>query len=425
MSSKSRSGRRVAPFAAIVLAVTAVGGIPTAGMAQDTIELEYLTNQYVPETSDVLKETIALYEAENPGVKIKLTEVPFPSLFETIDTTLASGAPVMDLFSADAPLVPKYAAAGAILPLDDYYTDEEIADFLPGSLAEALWDGSFVAPPQISSSQGIYVNKALFEEAGVPLPSTDPTERLTWQEVADLAKALTKREGDVTTQWGLLIEQSTAPYQLYPLIQSLGGEVISPDGTTVDGYMNSPEAVEAMTFYQDLYCTDKVSPQEPVPEAFTSGKTAMMLGGTWHVGNFASVEGLDWIMTPHPYFEAVVTPTGAFHVAVNANTDHPEAAADFAKYLTGQERSIALFEATNEIPTRSSVFEALPEKFAAHPNDIFTYELENTAVARPRTPAYGAMEDVLRGTFQSIITCSDVQTTLDDAVARIDPLLSE
>ena len=415
---------KITPLAFILFAFTAFGVFSTTSIAKDTVEIEFLTNQYVPEASKVFKESIALYEKMNPNVKIKFKEVPFPSLFETIDTTLASGAPVMDVFSADAPLVPKYAAAGAILPFKNY-TDEEMKDFLPGELEEAMWNGKFYAAPQITSSQGIYINKALFKKAGVPLPSTNPANRLTWAEVRNIAKKLTKTNGDITTQWGLIVEQSTAPYQLYPLIQSLGGEVISPDGSTVDGYINSPKAIKAMTFYQDLYCFDQVSPKEYVPEAFTSGKTAMMLGGTWHVGNFASKTGLDWMVTPHPYFEKEVTPTGSFHVAVNANTNHPKEATDFAKYLTGTQRSIALAKATNEIPSRKSVFEALPRQFAAHPNDIFLYELKNTAIPRARTPAYGAMEDILRGTFQSIITCADVKSTLNSAVARIDSFLKE
>ncbi len=408
----------------LLFTFTTFGIFSTTSIAKDTVEIEFLTNQYVPEASKVFKEGIAIYEKMHPNVKIKFKEVPFPSLFETIDTTLASGAPVMDVFSADAPLVPKYAAAGAILPFTNY-TDEEIKDFLPGELEEAMWNGKFYAAPQITSSQGLYINKTLFEEAGIPLPSKNPYNRLTWAEVRDIAKKLTKRNGDITTQWGLIVEQSTAPYQLYPLIQSLGGEVISPDGSTVDGYINSSQAVKAMTFYQDLYCFDQVSPKEYVPEAFTSGKTAMMLGGTWHVGNFASKKRLDWMVSPHPYFEKEVTPTGSFHVAINANTNHPNEAADFAKFLTGTQRSIALAKATNEIPSRKSVFEALLQQFNAHPNDIFLHEFENTAIPRARTPAYGAMENILRGTFQSIITCADVKSTLNGAVPRIDSFLKD
>ena len=420
---KLKRRTKVTPFIVLGLVVMLAGGSVATTVAQDEVELEYLTVQYVPEMSDVLKDIIGAFEAEHPGISIKLTEVPFPSVFETIDATLASGAAVMDVFSADAPLVPKYAAAGAILPLDDVYPEDAQADFLPGSLVEALWDGSFYAPPQVSSSQGVYVNRALFEAAGVELPPTDPAARLTWAEIRDLATQLTVRDGDVTTQWGLLIEQSTAPYQLYPLIQSLGGEVISPDGSTVDGYMNSPAAIEAMTFYQDLYCTDRVSPQEGVPEGFASGKVAMMLGGAWYVSGFNANDALDWQMTPHPFFDDVVTPTGSFHVAVNANTEHPAEAAAFVEFLTSSAQSTAVFEQTNELPARRSIYGALPDRFATHPNEIFSYELANTALARPRSAAYGAMESELRGAFGSIVSCADVETTLNDAVSRIDPLL--
>ena len=161
---------RIVALSVIVALGTGAAAGPMA--AQQPVELEYLTVEYVPEMAAVLRETVELYEAANPGIDIKLTEVPFPSVFQTIDATLASGAPVMDVFSADAPLVPKYAAAGAILPLDDVVSPDELADFLPGSLEESMWDGRFYAIPQVSSSQGVYVNVDLFEAAGVALPPT-------------------------------------------------------------------------------------------------------------------------------------------------------------------------------------------------------------------------------------------------------------
>ena len=150
----------------------------------------------------------------------------------------------------------------------------------------------------------------------------------------------------------------------------------------------------------------------------------MMLGGTWNASYFRSVDGLSWQLTPHPSFDVPVTPTGSFHIAVNANTEHPEEAAAFAAFLTSTERSIPVFERANEFPARRSVFDALPVRSSTHPNDVFVHEAATTAVARPRTAAYGAMDDVLRSAFSAIIACADVETAMAAAVERIDPLLT-
>jgi multiple sugar transport system substrate-binding protein len=180
-----------------------------------------------------------------------------------------------------------------------------------------------------------------------------------------------------------------------------------------------------MNFYQDLYCGSKVSPQETPPDAFTAGKAAMLLGGTWNVGAFDALSNLQWTMVPHPYFKTPVTPSGSFHVAVNKNSAHPAEAVEFLKFLTGEERTVALTTGTNEIPARKSAYTTLASTFASPPNSIFAYELAHTAVSRPRTPAYGAMEDILKTSFNSIITCADVKGTLNDAVTKIDAVLAK
>jgi len=47
---------------------------------------------------------------------------------------------------------------------------------------------------------------------------------------------------------------------------------MSPDGLTVDGYINTPEALAAFQWLQDVHVKDKLVPLDSLPDAFATGK---------------------------------------------------------------------------------------------------------------------------------------------------------
>jgi len=105
-----------------------------------------------------------------------------------------------------------------------------------------------------------------------PLPSTDPDKRLTWDQVVQLAKKVQIEKNGVVEGWGFAFQQYDRPYQLLPLLQSNGAAALSPDGKTVNGFLNSPAAIEAAGFYGDLFKKQRVSPREQVPNLLYTGK---------------------------------------------------------------------------------------------------------------------------------------------------------
>ncbi len=116
-----------------------------------------------------------------------------------------------------------------------------------------------------------------------PLPSTDPDKRLTWDQVVQLAKKVQVEKNGVVEGWGFAFQQYDRPYQLLPLLQSNGAAALSPDGKTVNGFLNSPAktvngflnspaAIEAAGFYGDLFKKQRVSPREQVPNLLYTGK---------------------------------------------------------------------------------------------------------------------------------------------------------
>jgi len=376
---------------------------------------------------DKVMQLVDDFEKQNPGIKVDMQLVPFSQLFQTLEVRLPSGSP--DVYIVDGPLTASYAARGYLLPLDSYFTEDELKCWFDSSLKASRYNGKLYSIPYATSSAGLFFNKAIFRKYGVPFPPEKPGVRLTWEQVADLARKLTideNKDGQIDI-WGLIIEQIDRPYQLLPLMQSKGGQAIGPDGLTTTGYITSKPFIEAATFYWKLFNEWKVSPQGLVDAAqsreyFGNGKAAMMLGCEWNISRLADFKGLEFGLSPHPCFEGgkAVTPTGSWHVGINSKTKKREAALKFLKFITGHEAAVTWHRLFGHAPARPDVYEALPEVFSSPMWQVFFHEMSNTAVPRPVTPGYLEYELILREAFNSIHFGADPRTTLENAAKRID-----
>ena len=95
----------------------------------------------------------------------------------------------------------EFAKRGALLPLDKYVTDEWTSDVIPVALQEGEWNGKRYSVPMHELANGIFVNKALFAQAGIPVPH-DLKDAWTWDQLRDIGLKLTDRSGGTTTRWG-------------------------------------------------------------------------------------------------------------------------------------------------------------------------------------------------------------------------------
>lgn len=378
---------------------------------------------------DQVMQLVETFTSKNPGIEIDIQLVPFGQLFQTIEVRLTAGDGTPDVYIVDGPNTASYAARGYLLALDDYFSSEEMNDWFDSSIEEGSYNGKFYSVPYGTSSAGLFYNKEIFRENGIPFPPESPQNRLTWEEVAELAKKLTKDTDNdgIVDIWGLVLEQTDRPYLLFPLMQSLGAEPLSKDGFVSKGYITSEKFVQGATFYWKLFNDWKVSPRGVgdsaiAREYFGTGKAAMMLGNEWNIRRMKQYPELDYGLTPFPYFEGgkAVTPTGSWHVGINSKTKKLDAALKFTKFITGKDSVITWHLLNGIAPARYDVYEALPEVFENPMWQLFLYEMENTALARPITPGYSQYELILREAFNSIHYGADPKKTLEEAAARID-----
>ncbi len=415
-------------FLSVLLLFVMIVAIAPASSQSEPTTITWLT---LSEWGGDVNKVIADFEAENPDINVELEQVPFNALFEQIQVRFNAQSSTPDVVSVDVPLVAGYGLRGWLLPLDDAFTDEERADWLPSAVEAGSYRGALLAAPVSTSTQLLFYNADLFAAAGLTPPG--PDDRLTWEEIAELATQLTQdQDGDgVTDVWGFNWEQTNRIYQLQPLPVSLGGQAIGDDGLTVDGVINSDAWVRAFTYYSDMFNTLRVAPQDttiPMPDRFAGGTLAMMVAGPWNINRYnREALSFNWGVSRHPYFAdgEIVTPTGSWHIGVNTNSQHPEAAKRFVNWIsTGIGAETWWRDGSGDFPAQQSVL-AL---FQSDPQfDMPPLAYQRTAaneaavnpVPRPVTPGFLEYEQILQNAFSDIMNGADVQEVLNNAVVRI------
>jgi fructooligosaccharide transport system substrate-binding protein len=406
----------------LLVALFLVVGMGAPAFADVTIEVIWMGWP-----KDMVMQLINEFQSLNPGIKVDIQLIPYPQLSPTLEVRLAAGT-TPDAYIVDGPLTASFAARNYLLPLDDYFSSKDLKAWFPSSIKAATYKGKLYSIPYATSSSGLYYNKKILKNAGIPFPSEKIEDRLTWEQVADIAKKLTVVNKDGQTEiWGFMMEQMMTPYQFLPLPESNRAKVISSDGMKVSGYINSRPFIEATQFYWKLYNEWKISPQGITDAAksreyFGNGKVALMLGAEWNITRLAAFKDLEFGLAPHPYFKGgvAVTPTGSWHVGVNSRTTHREEAVKYVKYITGFEASTKWHRLFGHAPARPDVYAAVPEDFNNPMWKIFFYEMQHTAVPRPATPGFSEYEQILREALSSISSGADPEKTLNEAAQRID-----
>lgn len=426
----------------LILSVVVFITFGTAAVGAEEITAlcgEWVTDRDMARFKEMFGYDLVEKFAEETGITVKLEAYPFRQLFQVIEVKLTAKDPKVDILWVDSPLTASYAVRGYTKPVgEELLSKEELKDFFPATVEIATWDGKLYNVPFQTSSQVMYINKELFQKAGVEPPVMDVNKRWTWAQVVDAAQ---KIQDAINTEgqqevWGLLFQQVSRPYQMLALPQSIGGgSGVSPDGLEVDGYLNNEGWVKAMQWWYDTYNTWNISPKGTKPAEsdglFSAGKVAMLVGGTWAIPGFmeAKNEGrLDFDIVPHPYFAEgkPVTGTNSWHLAISPYSKNPEAAAKFIKYMVGKETSEKFFRSNGQLTAHTAMIEVIntaPE-YKSFPwnsyKDVTTYEVANTAVPRPTTPFFLEWEDAVAKAFEDIRNGGDPKKTLDQYVSILE-----
>ncbi len=376
-----------------------------------------------------LEPIIAKFEEET-GAKVNMELYAHSDYLEMLQVKLPSESDDYDVIGVDVPLVASYATKGWIAPIDSYFTDDEKAQFASSALDAGTWDGVFYCPAMNSSSQLLWYNTELLDEAGVEVPESSVENRLTWEQVVDMAKKTLEVVDPDGTKGigGIAFEQVSRTYQMNQIPNSLGGKNIGDDGYTAQGVINDDAWIEGATWYQNLF-KDGVALQgftaDDTGSFFRAGKIVFLIGGTWTDNNCKNEEMDTYGYAPVPAFEGhedqVGTPTGSWHFGIPVNAKNKDLAAEFIKYMSIGEGNELWLEANGDVPaTIAGADKIMNDENAEDYMKIAAYESSNTAVPRALTPGYTEYDTIIQNTWEDIKNGSDVTESLNNAAEKIE-----
>ena len=325
----------------------------------------------------------------------------------------------------DGPFLYNYAWAKHLIPLDDYVSDQLEADFLPTIIAQGTYGGKLYSLGTFDSGLALWGNKAYLEKAGVRIPTGigDAWDLEEFNDALEKLQSLDEVEYaiDFKMNYG---QGEWYTYGFSPIIQSWGADLIDrSDFQSADGVLNSPEAVEALTWFQSLFDMGYANVLPAGDDDFHGRKiSALAWVGHWMWTPHSEGLGEDLILLPMPKLgKNAVTGMGSWNWGITSQSEHPEAAWKFLEYLIEPEQILRMTNANGAVPARKSAL-AMSDLFGTGgPLSIFVDQLNSdVAVTRPETPAYPTITSAFAEAVQNIVNGADVKMELDKAVQKID-----
>ena len=376
-----------------------------------------------PDKLGFLQEAINKFEDENRNIKINLVQLPDNTneKYEIISSTLSLKDGRIDIVDSDVTWPAIFVNAGWVEPLDDFFSQEELDEYLASAIDSATINSKLYGIPYRIDSGMLYYRKDLLDKYYIEAPRT-------WSDMVEASKIIIDGEGrdDLYGFAGSWYQFEGLTCNYLEFLWGNGSDLINADNRLL--IEDKDKALKALATMTDMIYQDQITPQEvvnyrsgDVRDTFAEGNLIFMrdwpAGYRVLSGEESKVQDL-FAVSKLPYFEGYDTSHGTFGgwiYMVSSSSNHKEESIKFIKFLTNyeQEKNNALLY--NYLPSRKSLYND-EEVLIDMPFLETMLPYFNEAKPRPRVHNY----DIISYILQEEITNSLKQNkTPEDAIESI------
>jgi multiple sugar transport system substrate-binding protein len=320
-------------LAAVMLACLAPAALAEEDVTITVVAWDIATTPYY----QMYKEA---FEAANPGLKVEYIDLAAQDYSQKVGTMLAGGDKSDVLFIKELSDATNWSAQGYIAPLDDYIAADGLDMGAFAGMADCYVDleGNQVALPYRADYWVLFYNKDLFDAAGVDYPTND----MTWDQYAELAKQMTSGTEGVDKVYGSHYHTWRSDVVNWAVCDGVNTLADGEYGDLAYFYNLALDLEDAgaVMAYPDLKASGL-----HYRGAFAAGNVAMLPMGYWEMGNLVSDTNsgdmsfnYGFVAVPHkedvPAGSTFGSPTGA---SINTASENKDAAWKFLSYIAGEE----------------------------------------------------------------------------------------
>jgi multiple sugar transport system substrate-binding protein len=379
------------------------------------------------EEARVLRDQVDAFNAAERDVQVKLITLPVGDYAQQVQAAAAHGG-LPDLLDFDGPNLYNYAWSGKLKPIDSCVPKSLREDLLPsiidqGTYAHRLWGiGTF------DSGLGLFVRPSILTQAGIRIPN-GPADAWSTDEFASVLARL--RQAGFVRPLDLQLNEPNPEWYTYgfaPAVWSAGGDLIDRnDYRTVEGYLDGPGAVKALSVLQ-RWVSDGYVDRNTDGDAFEKGRSPISWIGHWFYDRYAKAFPGDIRIVPLPNFGArTATDSGSWQWGITSNATDGDAVWRFVQFLLQPAEVLRMTRTNGAIPAIRSATK-LSEDFAVGgPKHLYLEQLESgIARSRPQTPAYPTLSAAFANAFsEAVLNGRPIDAALDNATRRVERELRE
>ncbi len=329
--------------------------------------------------------------------------------FDKIRTEFQAGGGDIDVIGGDVIWPIQFAAQGWVQDLSDNFPEPEQNKFLPAPINASIYEDGIYAVPWFEDAGLLYSRVDLLEQAGYSAPPE------TWDELKEMA---IKTAQDTGTKYGFLFQGANyegGVCNALEYIRTHGGDVLS-DVTSGEVIIDSPEAAAGLETYRSMI-TSGAAPQAVSNYEETEGDPLFENGESVFFREWPGVYGdigtgkfkvkQDQVtVSPIPVDPGNQSSStlGGWTFMINAQTDMPDEAWEFVKFMTSYESFKYRAIEGGYITARKAILDD-PEVQKAIPTVKLAKDvLLDYATSRPVTQYYGDMSLEMQSEFNDALT---------------------
>lgn len=413
--------RGLTRYGALLGALALVAGCAGGSSGDKVITLDY----WCWSGSQAAK--VAAFNDAHPHIRVRHTDAGggVDSATKLLTASRAGNAP--DVSCVEYPTVPSMIVSDVLADIAEYTTGIEDA-FTPEVWGMTRFEGQVYGIPQDIGPMVLLYNARRFDELGIGVPAT-------WEEFAEVAAAV--RERDPSTHLATFAPTEFGNFA--GLAQQAGAAwwTVEDREWTVD--ISDDRTLEVAAYWEDLIDRDLVK-AEPLltPEwnnRVNRGEVLTWPAALWApdvIHGIAAGQAGDWAIAPLPRWEEdseAVALQGGTALAVTKNSDHPQAAAEFAIWMNTAEAAYELQIASGQYPAcvagQAAAAQGPPPALMAGQEDywdIATHAAANTVSDVTWGPNVSTAGDAYRDAMSAAIRDG---TPLTDAIRETQRIVVE